>query len=230
MQAALSHHNHLSTSDCSLTALLVLLIIMVFVIYPLSQVGVLHVLLIDIVFSLIVMAGALSVVGKRPITLLVLGFAVAAFVTRWTRRAMPEANLDPADILLSLIFLAILSALVMRQIFRRGHISVHRVQGAVAVYLLLGLVWACLYELVEIHRTGAFQTLTVPVPQNVRTPILVYFSFSTLTTVGYADVVAVHPVARSLAMPEALTGQLFPVILIARPVAMELESRRGDSR
>jgi len=231
MQSGAPHREHLTTPEWSLTVLLVLLILMVFVLYPLSQVGVLHIVLIDFVFSLIVFAGALSVVaGKRWVSLVVLGLAVAAFVGRWTRRAMPEANLDPADIILSLVFLGVLTAVVMIQIFGKGHISIHRVQGAIAVYLLLGLVWACLYELVEINTPGSFHALSNPMPEGVRAPILVYFSFSTLTTVGYGDVVAVHPIGRSLAMLESLTGQLVPVILIARLVAMELESRRGGVR
>ena len=221
------HHKHLSTPDWILTVLLVLLVFLVFVIYPMSQAGMLHVMSVDFVYSLIVVAGALSVVGKRWVTLLIVVFAVAAFVARWTHRAMPQANLDQADLLLSLIFLGILTAIVMGEIFREGPISVHRVQGAVAVYLLLGLVWGCVYELVEMYRPESFHSLSAPLAHGVPPPDLVYFSFTTLTTVGYGDVLAVHPIARYLAMLEALTGQLFPVILIARLVAMELESRRG---
>ena len=54
-----------------------------------------------------------------------------------------------------------------------------------------------------------------------------YFSFVTLTTVGYGDITAVHPVARSLATAEALVGQLFPAILLARLVSMELYDRQA---
>jgi len=55
---------------------------------------------------------------------------------------------------------------------------------------------------------------------------LVYYSFVTLTTIGYGDIVPAHPVARSLAMAEGLVGQLYPAILIARLVAMQIESRK----
>jgi hypothetical protein len=214
-------------SDWSLSALLVLLVVMVFIIYPLSQIGLLPFFFPDIVFSLVVLAGALAVTHKGGITLLVLGSAVAAFLVRWTHRALPDANLAPAVSALSLLFLGVLIAVVVRQVFRKGPVNLHRVQGAVAVYLLLGLLWGFLYELVALFRPDAFSLPATSLPHHVRTPILVYFSFATLTTVGYGDVVAVHPVARSLAMMEALTGQLFPVILIARMVALELETRRA---
>jgi len=52
-----------------------------------------------------------------------------------------------------------------------------------------------------------------------------YFSYATLSTVGYGDIVAVHPIARSLAVMEALVGQLYPAILIARLVSQEVQDR-----
>jgi voltage-gated potassium channel Kch len=57
---------------------------------------------------------------------------------------------------------------------------------------------------------------------------LLYYSFVTLTTVGYGDVTPVAPAARSLAVAEALVGQLFPAVLIARLVSMELASKQGS--
>ena len=59
---------------------------------------------------------------------------------------------------------------------------------------------------------------------------LLYFSFVTLTTVGYGDITPLLPAARSLAISEALVGQLFPAVLIGRLVSMELLSRSRDSR
>ena len=56
---------------------------------------------------------------------------------------------------------------------------------------------------------------------------MIYFSVMTLTTVGYGDITPIHPMARALAMLEAVIGQLFPVILIARLVAMELQFRNS---
>jgi hypothetical protein len=114
-----------------------------------------------------------------------------------------------------------LIALILRQVFRAGPITPHRVQGAIAIYLLLGIFWAVLYEMVELVQPGSFG-ISHPGGRAVL-PQLAYFSFTTLTTLGVGDIVPINPVARSLTMLEALVGQLFPVILIARLVTMETD-------
>jgi voltage-gated potassium channel Kch len=94
-----------------------------------------------------------------------------------------------------------------------------------AVFLLLGLAWTFAYTLVALGDPAAFSfpaaTLNL---QNLHARLL-YFSTMTLTTVGYGDITPVNPVARSLAALEAITRQLFPVILLARLVSMELHYR-----
>jgi hypothetical protein len=91
-------------------------------------------------------------------------------------------------------------------------------------YLLIGLMWTYGYGMVYELVPGAFRF-----PEGATTigPAhgLGYYSFVTLTTVGYRDITPVHPVARSLTMAEAIVGQLYPAILIARLFSMELASR-----
>ena len=122
-----------------------------------------------------------------------------------------------------------MALVVLAQTFRAGPVNFHRIQGAVAAYLLLGLAWALAYELVSLLAAGAFSFAGSGGPER---PDFVYFSFVTLTTVGYGDVTPVHPVARSLAVAEALTGQLYPAILLARLVSLATgggpRSRRRD--
>ena len=102
--------------------------------------------------------------------------------------------------------------------------TLHRVQGAVAAYLLLGLVWGYAYQLVAALAPGAFANAVATPGQDHN---LIYFSFVTLTTVGYGDVTPVHPAARSLALMEALTGQLYPAILLARLVTLYTQEEGG---
>jgi len=103
------------------------------------------------------------------------------------------------------------------EVFRRGAVNQHRILGAVAVYLLIGLAWASAYELLHFVRPGAFGSALAaePAPQT-----WIYYSFVTLTTMGYGDITPVHPVARSLAIAEALIGQLYLAITLARLVSL----------
>jgi hypothetical protein len=113
---------------------------------------------------------------------------------------------------------------VLAHTFKPGVVTFHRVQGSVAVYLLLGLAWAHAYFLVALIHPGAFNT--PPAADGINEmPQFVYYSFVTLTTVGYGDITPIHPFARSLATLEALVGQLYPAILIARLVSLEIQGR-----
>ena len=217
------------STDRSLTILLGLLFIVIFVLAPLSDLGLVHVFfVVSFVFSLILISGVISVARSRLITVLAVVLALATFSALWMATLVPSVGLASLSDFLVIVFLGMLSVVVLRQVFREGPITMQRIMGAVVVYLLLALMWAHAYKLVELRRPGSFNSAGVSAVDHDFDPKtrLIYFSFTTLTTLGYGDITPVHPIARSLVMLEALIGQLFPVILIARLVSMELYYRR----
>ena len=114
---------------------------------------------------------------------------------------------------------------VARAVFATGRVTYHRVIGAVLLYLSAGFAFAALFTLVGALAPGSFSGLSVT-DQGSLSSNLVYFSFTTLTTVGYGDIVPVHPFARSLSNVEAILGQLYPATLLARIVSLEIGSKR----
>jgi hypothetical protein len=100
--------------------------------------------------------------------------------------------------------------------------------GGVAAYLLIGVTWAFMYKLLmqEVPDAIHFQTPLAPGASTGEPSRLLYFSFETLTTVSYGDAYPVHRIARSLAIAEALIGQLYPAVLIATLVGRALQERR----
>ena len=125
-----------------------------------------------------------------------------------------------------MIALALLTAFILRLVFREGPITGDRIRGAIAVYILLGVLWSLAYQLLDRLAPGSFHFAETARPTLGRlSHRLVYYSFVTLTTVGYGDITPVHPLARSLAAGEALVGQLYPAILIARLVSLQIASR-----
>ena len=115
---------------------------------------------------------------------------------------------------------------VAREVFAPGRVTFHRIIGAILVYLSIGLTFMSLYCFVALIVLAAFSGLQ-PLQDNLAVASnLIYFSFVTLTSVGYGDIVPVHPVARSLTNIEQVIGQLYPATLLARLVTLELKWRR----
>ena len=212
-------------SDRGLVSLLVLIVISIFVGAPLQASGVLgHFaqILADILLGGIVITGGIAVgASRRTVTLisiLVVVFALEEVLIAgdWKSLASP---------LLSMSLFLVLSGLMVVQVFRPGSITWERILGAIAVYLLLALVWANLY-------TALLSLLPDPFGGSLgRTgleayPELVYFSMVTITTTGYGDISPVHPVARSIANMEGMIGVLYPSIFIAR--LLSLQGRPGS--
>jgi len=115
---------------------------------------------------------------------------------------------------------------VLVQVFREGEITTQRVQGAVAVYLLLAMTWSFAYALVATLDPGAFQEAGAANAVEIDSHRYMYFSFVTLTTLGLGDILPMSPLARLLVMLESIVGALFPVVLIARLVSLELYYRQ----
>jgi hypothetical protein len=159
----------------------------------------------------LLLAGVAALSAHPAVRTLLFVLVVGALIVRWGPFSAP------ATALAALVTVMAMALVVMAQAFRAGPVNVHRIQGAVAAYLLLGLAWALAYESVALLAAGAFSGAGMAAPERDR---FLYFSFVTLTTVGYGDVTPVHPVARSLAVAEALTGQLYPAILLARLVSL----------
>lgn len=215
-------------TDRSLALLLFLLCVVIFVITPLGDLGITGSLVMSVTFSAILITGVATVAHNALATVLVGTLVLTNLAVRWLRWSLGGQLLHSWNAGCSFLFCIIMAAVVLVQVFREGPITAHRIQGAVAVYLLLGLAWAFVYEAIATHWPHAFAPPAAGASLDEDlTPRFVYFSFVTLTTVGYGDVTAVHPVARSLATAEALVGQLFPTILLARLVSMELFYRQG---
>jgi voltage-gated potassium channel Kch len=109
-----------------------------------------------------------------------------------------------------------ITAAVARVVFGAKRISRHQLLGAVVVYLNLALLFTGAFGAIHWVFPDAFTNGTTVALQ---TGELVYFSLTTLTSTGYGDILPVHPVARSLANLEAVIGQLFLAILLARLVS-----------
>jgi ion channel len=116
-------------------------------------------------------------------------------------------------------------------------VTADTVLGGICVYLLIGFVFFYLFDMVELIHPGAFlerdQRLRPPVNAEhllIRRPELNYFSFVTLTTVGFGDITPVDPLARVLTVLEALFGQIYLVTFLAFLVGNYISQRDASRR
>jgi hypothetical protein len=153
--------------------------------------------------------------------------------------AVPTALLSMADVwvestpslwmirqVLTGTFLVYTIGVVLRYVFHRRHVTYDTVCASLCVYLLFGLVWALMYEVADKLNPAAFQFSAErgsPMTGFGRGETnLLYFSFVTLTTLGYGDIVPTSPITRMLAGLEAITGQLYLVVMVSRLVGLEI--------
>ncbi len=125
------------------------------------------------------------------------------------------------------VFLAYVSYVIYRKsVFGSGMITMDRVAGAISVYFLLGLLWSMAYGIVSAVNPAAFSGIE---PFSLHRPgaqiEFIYLSFVTLTTLGYGDMAPVSTFARTLAWVEAVFGQLYLAVTIARLVSLEVTHR-----
>jgi len=211
-------------TDVGMSALVVFLFCMLIVAPPLLGAGIVKPVVFDVLFSLILVSAAAAVANRKWAAVTAVALAVASLAFRWINFGLGDPSIALVDTAIEAAALLFFAALVMSQVLREGPITVHRVRGAVAAYLLFGLACAAAYLVVYDVAPAAFRLAVGKDPRLE----LVYFSFVTLTTVGYGDITPITPTARSLAIAEALIGQLFPAVLIGRLVGMEIISRRGE--
>lgn len=210
-------------AEYGLSVFVGILVVITFVLPAFGRMGPLMVIVSDVAFSALLVAGALTLTERRWMRRLIPPVAALALLIRWANVAGVPGDHTAWREFSTLMSFALFAAVVAGQVYRRGPVTHHRIQGAVAVYLLLGLAWASAYAFLYDLRPDAF---TGSLDAASRPQTWIYFSFVTLTTTGYGDIAPVHPVARSLAIAESVAGQLYIAITLARLVALQLSTRR----
>lgn len=173
----------------------------------------------DLGFSVLLISGAAIAWGQWKLFWTTSVIAAAALVVRWIAWYHHTTRTTLWSDAMTVIAGMVIAFVLLKQIFRPGRVSHLRIQGAIAVYLLFGVLYAHGYHIVSILQPGSFNG-TPGELSNVSG--WAYYSYVTLTTVGYGDITPVSQVARTLSVGEALTGQLYLAVLIARLVAMEI--------
>jgi hypothetical protein len=172
---------------------------------------------------------AIAVSNTRAGKLAVAGIALPTAVLVVVHGVSGLHSVGAASDLLGIVFLSYAIIQMLRFIFSRQQVTTNTICASLCIYMLFGIVWAIGYSAIDAFDTEAFRSTIVgkqAFPQfgitSGRTMPVLYFSFCTLTTLGYGDIVPVSAMARALATLEAITGQLYLVVLVARLVGLHI--------
>ena len=117
-----------------------------------------------------------------------------------------------------ILFFAFATVQILQYIFRTQHVTKNVLLAAIVVYPLIALMWAFIYGLLEVLQPGSFNIPDGHIQEAAR--LFLYFSFVTITTMGYGDITPLTDKAMSFAILEAFVGQIYLVVVVAWLVGM----------
>jgi hypothetical protein len=211
-------------------------ILLVFVADPVSRDSAAARLLCELLVIFVILVALVAVFTTTRLRLLALTVVVPMLGVNWTGYVFTDLPLALGYHALAAVFFSFTAALILWTVSRETQISADSINGALCGYLLAGVAFGHVYCLVESIAPGSFlgsEALADQLRSEARRRfLLTYFSFTTLTTLGYGDIVPATDVARSLCAVEAVLGQFYVAVLIAEFVGKRvaaMAARGGDT-
>jgi hypothetical protein len=198
------------------TWLLVALILLLFL-YPLSRDSRVWEAVLGLLNSAILVTGAMAASGSRRTLALAVAFALPALGFQWAIVVLHDPVFAILEAVTMTLFYIFAIVHILAYVLRPGPVTGNKLHGAVAAYIMLGLLWTFLYVLIDSLHPGSFEYMgQSDLRQAVHWSQFMFFSFVTLTTTGYGDMVPRLPHAQSAAILEQLAGTFFVAVLVAR--------------
>ncbi len=192
---------------------------------------------LDVLFTIALLTALYSISGNRKILISGILLVAPIFFLGWTDFAKNEFYLGLVLYAFGMAFFGFVAVSILVHIVAEESVTMDLIYGSACVYFLLGFVWAIGYGLIELLIPGSFS-----VGGHVLTRMdylgqygflndnLSYFSFITLTTLGYGDIIPLSPPAKAAASLEAIVGQLYIALLVARLVGLHTSQSMAEKR
>jgi len=203
-------------------ALLAALVLLIFA-SPFVNARVLGFGITDVGIILVLATSLVNVARHRIQTIAGLAMLVLVMAMRVSRVLSGAPLFDVAYLTLVLTFLVFMTVLMTRDVLSNRTVTLDTICESLAVYMLMGLTWGIAFQLLEFAEPGSFNfppdRLAAGVEPMQR---ILSFSYVTLTTLGYGNITPATPKADSLTSAEALLGQIYITVLVARLVALQI--------
>jgi voltage-gated potassium channel len=174
-----------------------------------------------ILLTLLLVSALLAVGGRRRVLITGLCLLIPAIIFRWSHHLLPERMSPVFFIGFGLTFIGFVIVNILHYIMRASRVNTEVICAGISAYLLIAIMWAMAYKLLGDIDPRSFYFANVPnAEQTMTNANSFYFSFATISSVGYGDITPVTRVARMLAVMEAITGLFFMAVLISRLVSL----------
>ncbi len=157
-----------------------------------------------------------------------IGLAVTAFILAVVNYFLVSKVIFLTGLMASFLFLVFSIYLAFNHILFSGKITTNKIIGSLCIYLLIGVIWSLIYVFIAAIYPDAFTNIP-PFTEYSRMWDYLYFSFVTLTTLGYGDISPAIPLARTFAYLEAICGQFYLAILVASLVGAYISDHHKHS-
>ncbi|HML96756.1 MAG TPA: ion channel [Thermodesulfobacteriota bacterium] len=203
-------------------------LVLLIIAYPYLEANTLDQIILTLLTIMVMIAAIIAVSKRRRDYIIMAVLSLPWFVSLIVN--LPLFELDGGVIIRKEIVFAVLlffytTISIFIHLIRSREVTTEILFAAVCVYLLIGLSWAALYVLIELVTPGSFVDTSGHLAMTP--PRYLFFSFVTLTTVGYGNIIPATDQARSIAVIEAIVGQLYITIMVARLVGLHISKPRA---
>ncbi|GAX61929.1 kef-type K+ transport systems, predicted NAD-binding component [Candidatus Scalindua japonica] len=174
----------------------------------------------DVFFTTTLIFGTYAASRKTYIAIIAASLALPMLVSIWLNRFVDIPFLIFVGDCFVIAFLVFLIVVILSFIFNEREVTINVIYASIVVYLLIAIMWAFVYSVVESIHPGSFATGQAQIEAGRR--LYIYYSFVTITTLGYGDITPTTDLANTFSFLEAVTGQLYIAILIARLVGIHI--------
>ena len=214
---------------------LLISLLLLFFFYPFVQRSAAGTIILDIVFLVILLSSIFAISERKNVFVISLLLALAAFGSTVLNYSLMTVSLRLVAVSAYGLFFIVMAVAILSTIIKTKKVTIETIYASICVYLILGIIWTMLFSAVEIIEPGSFLSGGAPIVDFSGDPVkrnifanFIYYSFVTLTTLGYGDIIPVSPYARALSSLEAVIGQLFIAVLIAGLVGLHIVHARTD--
>jgi hypothetical protein len=181
-----------------------------------------HAVIPDLFITIIFVLGLYAISQKKMHIYISLGLIVPMFIGVWSAHLYESPGLSAWGHFFGALYIAFVISLLIKFIFNEKEVTKEVIFAAVVVYLLMAMMWSNAYLILEFFNPGSF---SIPENPTIDAFKYLYFSFVTITTLGYGDVAPLTHKASSLVILEAVVGQIYLVVIVAWLVGMHVSQK-----